>query len=110
MALLPAGIFSSSLLEKVENLEKGLRVRKQIGLAGWIGLIVSATGQAAMFAANETWWQKLIHGEFRIHAVDWPLYLPPATFVLCFFAWSWSRFWLKESQAPFRYTCSIQPF
>ncbi|PWT91085.1 MAG: hypothetical protein C5B56_04380, partial [Proteobacteria bacterium] len=107
--MLPAGIFSSALLEKVSNIEKGLKIRKQIGLAGSVGLIVSAAAEAAILVANEPLWQKLVRGQLRITAADWTLYTPPVAFFLFFFAWSWSRFWLNESKAPFRYTCSIQP-
>lgn len=103
---LPSLIPDSNLLEQIEGVEAGLRKIQKFGRVGQYGFLVTvilqivfesgllpepAPGSAAARAITAV----------RIGSL---LVLP--LFLLLF---TWSKFWLRQSREPFRYTCSIEP-
>jgi hypothetical protein len=104
---------SAELLQQIGGIESGLRQRKRVGT---IGLLVFGT-QTIVGLANSDWWQtltdrgwidfweRLIVLDFDAASVVFVTGAAAFAFIL-----NWKRFWLKESQAPFRYTCSIEDF
>lgn len=111
------------LLRQVEGIEKGLRQNKRIGRIGWIGFIVSLF---PILLEIIKWWSQiwealktspwsnllnLVWGgkELPFHH---PLLLLIPLLFLTFFAFLiiWNRFWLQESNHPFRHTFSMEEF
>ncbi|MGR9116049.1 MAG: hypothetical protein ACU85E_09805, partial [Gammaproteobacteria bacterium] len=111
-----------NLLQQFEGIENGLRQNQRIGRIGWIGFMVSL---APIMSGIIDWWSKLNWDEMK--AIPWRLLLNPgwlwqqisfnhvvlisflsvAVFV---FLIIWNRFWLQESNNPFRYTFSLETF
>ncbi len=92
----------SDLLQRLEGIEAGLRKNKKVGLAGWLGLVPSATGLAAA----------LLEGDQALDGAAHPLLVGAlgiltATFL---FLVGRSRLWRAESRQPFRYTCAVRRF
>jgi tetratricopeptide (TPR) repeat protein len=96
------------LLEQIEGVERGLRQRRRFGLLGYVGLTISAI-QGGVLVLNE--WAGAFE-QFRDFFFDqgWPLALLAGTSVASLFILGWNRFWLRESEQPFRYTYSVAEF
>lgn len=111
-----------NLLQQIEGVEKGLQQNKRIGKIGWIGFIISLLPilievikwwEKVDWASlqNFTWsklldpvwvWQQLSFSEL--------LLIPLLSLTTFVFLLIWNRFWLKESNEPFRYTFSLEDF
>jgi len=101
--LLPPG----DLLKQVEGIESGLRQRKRLSALA----LLAAAVQAVVLIANNGWFQALLNQQWRgLITAHWPSLLILSGVVLTLFVSAWSRFWLEESQEPFRYTYSIVGF
>jgi tetratricopeptide (TPR) repeat protein len=104
----------ADLLERVEGVKRGLRQRRRLGRLGWSGFLLASAIQIVVVAANspfakaayELEWPTLL----KFAGVWWPYLLPAFAIVLFLVVANWARFWLKESKAPFRYTCSVGDF
>ncbi|OOP56464.1 MAG: hypothetical protein AYP45_08915 [Candidatus Brocadia carolinensis] len=106
---LPNIIPSSDLLSQLKGVESGLLQRKRLST---VGLIVG-TLQASFLLINSDWFKGLTSIPTIPILSKIPTFVFPIVIVFAifsFFIMVWSRFWLKESQAPFRYTCSIADF
>lgn len=106
---LPNIIPSSDLLSQLKGVESGLLQRKRLST---VGLIVG-TLQASFLLINSDWFKSLTSIPTNSILSKIPTFVFPIVIVFAifsFFIMVWSRFWLKESQAPFRYTCSIADF
>ncbi len=101
----------SDILEKVENVEKGLQQRKRIGSLGfYVGLVVSAI-QVVVYTLDSDWWCAIKSFDFKTLTPElWISISLLLVTVLSFLSWGWFKFWIKESKKPFRYTCSIGEF
>lgn len=104
----------ADLLERVEGVKRGLRQRRRLGRLGWAGFLLASTIQIVMVAANSPFAKAVYEFEWptllKFVGVWWPYLLPAFAIVLFLVVANWARFWLKESKAPFRYTCSVADF
>ncbi|MET0938588.1 MAG: FHIPEP family type III secretion protein [Gaiellaceae bacterium] len=105
----PRLIPPSDLLARVEGVESTLRVGKRLGTFGWIAFIASVLEVSVLVYASG-WWQGINDLEWSGLDENWPIVL--STFLLIFSVLliNWTRFWVRESRAPFRYTYSIDPY
>jgi hypothetical protein len=94
------------LLQQIEGVESGLRRGRG---ARTTGLVVGAL-QLAILAANSEWLTALRTADRDAVLDQWPLFVCLFVLALSVLAVGWTRFWLRESQQPFRYTYSVAPF
>ncbi|MDX1686460.1 MAG: FHIPEP family type III secretion protein [Candidatus Promineifilaceae bacterium] len=99
----------ADLLEQVEGVQQGLRRRRRLGMAGWIGLLLS-TAQILIIIVSSEWWQGVRSIQWEALWTQWPFLAGAGLFILSLLLISWSRFWLQESRQPFRYTLSVDGF
>jgi hypothetical protein len=100
----------SDLLKQVEGIESGLRQRQRLGIIGVLATLV----QAILLVRNHEWFDKLVNTNWR----EWPAFftghwlpfLILAGVISSLLLAGWAKFWIKESQEPFRYTYSIADF
>ncbi|HKA23033.1 MAG TPA: hypothetical protein VKN18_32490 [Blastocatellia bacterium] len=103
----PEIIPPADLLKQVDGIESGLRQRQRLGIIGLLATLV----QGIILVANNEWFQKLLARDWTdLFKTHWPSLLMLAGIVFFVFLAGWARFWLDESQAPFRYTYSIADF
>jgi hypothetical protein len=91
------------LLQRIDGVEDGLRKRRRLGLAGVLGVLVSAL----------TWFTNLRNVkqvDLSNLAGDWPLLLGLIVFVTSVLLATWARFWLQESRRPFSYSYYVEHF
>jgi tetratricopeptide (TPR) repeat protein len=95
----------TDLLQQVRGIERGLLRRRRVSAAGGFATVILAALEAALVVSNRT------------NGVSWgslvgkaPVLVPAFLVFLSLFAVSWSRYWLKESRSPFRYTFSVGDF
>jgi hypothetical protein len=100
----------ADLLEQIEGVEQGLRRRRRLGTIGWIGLLVGTGSQVAAILDDSAWLTDLLGRDWSALGDRWVLLTLLSIAVLSGILLSWSRFWLKESAEPFRYTFSIGEF
>jgi tetratricopeptide (TPR) repeat protein len=100
----------SDLLRSIEGVEGGLRQRRRIGTLGWIGFLIASSVQVIAMVINSDVWKAIIEFNPSDLIAHWPYILPLVIAVPLLLVTGWSRFWLQESKAPFRYTCSIGDF
>jgi hypothetical protein len=96
----PSLVPPADLLQQVEGIERGLRRGRRLGIFGWIAFIASSAQLVSSLRTLDS---------ARL-ADQWPLYLSAFALVLSLLLINWTRFWLKESKEPFRYTFSIDEF
>jgi hypothetical protein len=98
------------LLQQIEGVESGLRRGRS---ARTTGLVVGGV-QVAILVLNDDWFTALadaVSSSDAGAALDqWPLFLCVFLLALSALAVGWTRFWLRESRQPFRYTYSVTPF
>jgi hypothetical protein len=100
---------SSNLLEQIEGVEAGLRKIQKIGRVGQYGFLFTIILQIVFGLLESGVLTTPTPGSAAAHAltvirIGSLLVLP--LFLLLF---TWSKFWLRQSREPFRYTCSIEP-
>jgi len=109
----------SNLLQQVEGIEQGLRRQRRLGALGWVGVVVAVVQAMAVVIESKFWdtltsqqWHKLLYGAGTKPGLldKWPFLVALGIFLLSVFTISWRRFWLKESEAPFRYTFGVEDF
>ena len=105
-ALLP----NAELLKEWEGVEEGLRRRRSLSTIGWVLSVTFGVLQVAVAALDSSWFAALSSGNLTTLLQQWYLTLPLVLGIGFFVLYRWSRFWLKESEQPFRYTCSIEDF
>jgi tetratricopeptide (TPR) repeat protein len=91
------------LLQRIDGVEDGLRKRRRLGVAGVLGVLVSAL----------TWLTNLRNAkqvDLSNLASDWPLLLGVVVFVTSVLLAIWARFWLQESRRPFLYSYYVEHF
>jgi hypothetical protein len=104
---LPNIIPPTDLLNQIEGIEGGLRQRKRLGIIG----LVAAVLQVLVLVINDDWWQELVAYDWVTLGKDyWVSLLILTGVIFSLLVASWAKFWLKESQGSFRYTCSISDF
>lgn len=94
----------ADLLEQVSGVEEALRRGRHLGVVGWFALALSlAQGGLALFARAAS-----------LDRAQWVQQLLVAGTVVCLglavALINWTRFWVRESRRPFRYTYSIADF
>lgn len=104
----------ADLLEQVEGVKRGLRQRRRLGRLGWAGMLLASTIQIIVVAANSPFAKAVYEFEWptllKFVGVWWPYLIPAFGIALFLVVANWARFWLRESRAPFRYTCSVADF
>jgi hypothetical protein len=91
------------LLQRIDGVEDGLRKRRRLGLAGVLGVLLSALA----------WFTNLRNAkqiDLSNLASDWPLLLGLVVFVASLLLAAWARFWLQESRRPFSYSYYVEHF
>jgi hypothetical protein len=116
---------SADLLKQIEGVESGLRTRRRPGRIGSIVALAGVSLQIIVSLHNNRWFTELSNFVLQLPVIQsvskWlaeHLHIPPTLlFFLPLFiivpagvVFAWSRYWLKESQEPFRYTFSIGEF
>ena len=100
----------SDLLGQVNGINEGLRKNKHLRDLGWFGVLLGAI-QFVVVAANTSAWQLLTDPDQRDSLLEnWPLLVSLLVFAFSLIAFIRIRGWIKESKAPFRYTCSIADY
>jgi hypothetical protein len=96
----------SDLLDKVRGVEAGLRQRKKISSAGAVlSLLISTLYLLAALEKDVGSFADLL-----LRTVRDPVLLVLGAGLFLALLMTWSRFWLRTSRQPFRYTCSIGNF
>lgn len=97
----------SDLLKQFEGIESGLKQRYRLGMISLIATLI----QVVLLIANNEQVQKFITGNYtQIIEQYWLWLFILVSTILSFLLFGWARFWLEESQSPFRYTYSIVDF
>jgi hypothetical protein len=116
---------SADILQQIEGLESGLRKRRRVGTVASIFAILGIVLQIIVILNNSEWFKDLAPFILGLPGVQqlstWltahfhiqpntvallPLFLiVPAVVVV-----GWAKFWLKQSQEPFQYSCAIDEF
>jgi hypothetical protein len=104
---LPDILPPSDLLKQVDGIEAGLRKGKRIGGIGWV--VIGAL-QFTVFVLNSQWLTALRDLRFDLVLQQLPVLLPTFTLGFVWLLYTWNAFWLKESEAPFRYTYWVDGF
>ncbi len=96
----------SDLLEKVRGVEAGLRQKKKLSQTGaTLSVLFSALYLFAAVEQNVVPWKELLDRTLQKPTM-WLL----AAAILVSLLVMMSRYWLRTSRQPFRYTCSIGTF
>jgi tetratricopeptide (TPR) repeat protein len=90
------------LLERVDGVERGLALGRRLGVAGWGAFTVSAVSLVASIATSKS--------AAAVGSFGWPFLVAVIAAALGLLLVNWTRFWLKASRAPFRYTYSLAAF
>src|SRR3954471_12922049 len=97
----------NDLIKQVEGIESGLRQRQRLGLFG----VAAAVAQIFVLIANHEWFLNLLQRNWtELFTAHWRALSILAGVIVCLVLATWARFWIQESQEPFRYTCSIADF
>jgi hypothetical protein len=94
-----------NLLEQVDGVERTLRRGRRLGALGWLSAMFGLAQVIVAVASAEIW-----QFDFAQLADQWPLWSAITFFVVAGVLLNWTRFWVRESRSPFRYTFSIAPF
>ncbi len=94
-----------NLLEQVEGVERTLRRGRRLGAIGWLSAVLGLAQVIIAIASAEIW-----NFDFSQVADQWLLWSSITLFVLAAVLLNWTRFWIRESRSPFRYTFSVAPF
>jgi hypothetical protein len=104
---MPSVIPAPNLLEQIEGVEAGLRKVYTIGRVGQYGFLVVAAAQIISQSGllpqppAGSAWARIMPAVRVASLIGLPLFL---------LLFTWSKFWLRQSREPFRYTCTIEPF
>jgi tetratricopeptide (TPR) repeat protein len=93
----------------VDGVESTLRVGKRLGTFGWVAFFFSFVEVAALVYASG-WWQGISDLEWSGLGDDWPLVAATLLLIASVLLINWTRLWVRESRAPFRYTYSIDQY
>lgn len=99
----------SDLLARVDGVESTLRVGKRLGTFGWFAFVASVVEVSALVYSSG-WWQGVSDVEWSGLANDWPIVGSTLLLIVSVLLINWTRFWVRESRAPFRYTYSIDQY
>ena len=94
-----------NLLEQVEGVERTLRRGRRLGAIGWLSAVLGLAQVIIAIASAEIW-----NFDFSQVADQWLLWSSITLFVIAAVLLNWTRFWVRESKSPFRYTFSVAPF
>ena len=106
---LPQLVPPPDLLARVEGVESTLRTGKRLGNAGWLAFVVSVVQVSALVITSD-WWQGIGDLEWSSLDENWPIVASTLLLIASVLLINWTRFWVRESRAPFRYTYSIGPY
>src|SRR5262245_36498867 len=93
-----------NLLEQVEGVERTLRRGRRLGAIGWLSAIFGVAQLVLAIGTNISSLDLGAIGE------EWLLWSAVTLFVVAGVLINWTRFWVRQSRSPFRYTFSIAPF
>lgn len=99
----------SDLLARVDGVESTLRTGKRLGTFGWFAFVVSVVEVSALVYTS-SWWHGVRNVEWSSLASDWPIVGSTLLLIVSVLLINWTRFWVRESRAPFRYTYSIDQY
>ena len=106
---LPTIFPPADLLEQVEGVERGLRQRRRLGALGVAGVLLSTLQLLVLLLSNDWLW-KLIGFNWEPVGRHWLELTLAFSLIGSVLLVLWTRFWLKESRTPFRYTYWIDDF
>lgn len=92
---------SADLLQQFQGVERGLRTNRRVNHAAWVALLIAVFGAALVFigalpvSGDGT---KVVLALLAVLALGSAL------------VWARTKFWVKESKSPLRYTCSVENF
>ena len=99
----------SDLLARVDGVESTLRVSKRLGTFGWFAFAVSVVEVSALVLTSDPW-KRASNLQWSDLGNDWPIVAPTLLLIVSVLLVNWTRFWVRESKAPFRYTYSIDEY
>jgi hypothetical protein len=115
----PSILPPADLLEQLSGIESGLQRQRRLGRLGIVAVVAAVVQALAVVLRSDLWttltsahWHELFFGHGNVEGLfdKWPFVVALVVVLLAFFFLAWKRFWLKESQAPFRYTYAIDEF
>jgi tetratricopeptide (TPR) repeat protein len=106
---MPRLVPPSDLLTRVQGVESTLRTGKRLGTVGWAAFAVSVVQVSALVYASG-WWQGISDLKWSGLGEDWPIIVVTFLLIASVLLINWTRFWVHESKAPFRYTYSIDRY
>jgi FHIPEP family len=107
------------LLQQISGIEQGLQQQRRLSRVGRFAVLAAVIQAMAVIINSGFWdtfteanWHDLFFGQGNQPGLldKWPFLLALAIALLAVFFLGWMRFWLKESQAPFRYTFEVDEF
>ena len=99
----------SNLLEQIEGVEAGLRKIQKIGRVGQYGFLFTAVLQIVFGLFESGVLAAPPPGSAAARALTGIKIASLVVLPLFLLLFTWSKFWLRQSREPFRYTCSIEP-
>jgi hypothetical protein len=98
----------ANLLEQIEGVEAGLRKIHKIGRVGQYGFLFTAVLQIVFGAFESGVLPAPAPGSTAARAITVIRIASLVVLPLFLLLFTWSKFWLRQSREPFRYTCSIE--
>ena len=115
----PSLLPPADLLQQLSGIESGLQRQRRLGRLGIVAVVAAVVQALVVVLNSDLWttltsaqWHELFFGDGNVEGLfdKWPFVVALVVGLFAFFFLAWKRFWLKESQAPFRYTYAIDEF
>jgi hypothetical protein len=109
LSKLPTIVPPADVLGQTSGIEEALRPGKRLGTIGWIAFFVSLI-QVSILVFTSGWWDAISTSNWSEVQNKWPFIVSTLVLIVSVVLTTWTRFWIKESRRPFRYTYSIDEF
>lgn len=109
MSKLPTIVPPADVLGQTSGIEEALRPGKRLGTIGWIAFFVSLI-QVSILVFTSGWWDAISTSNWSEVQNKWPFIVSTLVLIVSVVLTTWTRFWIRESRRPFRYTYSIDEF
>jgi FHIPEP family len=98
-----------NLLEQVDGVTQSLQRGRRLHAIGWTAFLLSLFQVVVVVFASD-WWNNLSTFKWGELGHHWLLVATTLVLIVSFVFINWTRFWVRESKQPFRYTLSIDNF